>query len=173
MDRQRRGGTTIVRAITRLARELGMDVIAEGFETEGQASYPKSLDGGYGQGSWFSRPLDAEGISAIVNEVRGAQELGQPREVELAHPHQGQDRLDRRRALAPDERDPPGPAFGWNSVSDSGKISASPCFPFAMSQFPVPSHRPRQSACRSPHGAQAASVERAGIPVRAHLLLRL
>jgi diguanylate cyclase (GGDEF)-like protein/PAS domain S-box-containing protein len=58
--------TAIVRAITRLARELGMDVIAEGVETGGQASYLRSLDCGYGQGNWFSRPLDAESASAFV-----------------------------------------------------------------------------------------------------------
>jgi diguanylate cyclase (GGDEF)-like protein/PAS domain S-box-containing protein len=57
---------TIVRAIAHLARELGMEVIAEGVETEAQASYLKGLDCGYGQGNWFSRPLDAEGVAAIV-----------------------------------------------------------------------------------------------------------
>jgi diguanylate cyclase (GGDEF)-like protein/PAS domain S-box-containing protein len=65
--------TVIVRAIARLARELGMDVIAEGVETEGQASYLRSLECAYGQGNWFSRPLDAESVSAFVGEKsRGA-----------------------------------------------------------------------------------------------------
>jgi EAL domain-containing protein (putative c-di-GMP-specific phosphodiesterase class I) len=64
--------TVIVRAIASLARELGMDVIAEGVETEGQASYLRSLDCAYGQGNWFSRPLDAERASAFVGETRGA-----------------------------------------------------------------------------------------------------
>jgi predicted signal transduction protein with EAL and GGDEF domain len=64
-------GTAIVRAITRLARELGMDVIAEGVETEGQASYLRSLDCGYGQGNWFSTPLEAESVAAIVGETGG------------------------------------------------------------------------------------------------------
>jgi EAL domain-containing protein (putative c-di-GMP-specific phosphodiesterase class I) len=60
--------TTIVRAITRLAHELGMEVIAEGVETERQASCLKSLDCGYGQGNWFSRPLDAESVTAMMRE---------------------------------------------------------------------------------------------------------
>jgi len=57
---------TIVRAITRLARELGMDVVGEGIETAGQAAYLRSLDCKYGQGHWFSRPLDPEGVSAMI-----------------------------------------------------------------------------------------------------------
>ncbi len=58
--------STIVRAIVLLARELRMDVIAEGIETARQADYLKALDCKYGQGYWFSRPLDAEGVTAII-----------------------------------------------------------------------------------------------------------
>ena len=56
----------LVRVVARLARELGMDVIAEGVETEGQAAYLRNLGCGYGQGHWFSRPLDADAVAALI-----------------------------------------------------------------------------------------------------------
>jgi EAL domain-containing protein (putative c-di-GMP-specific phosphodiesterase class I) len=60
--------STIVRAIMLLARELRMDVIAEGIETARQAAYLKTLDCNYGQGYWFCKPLDAEGVTAILGK---------------------------------------------------------------------------------------------------------
>jgi EAL domain-containing protein (putative c-di-GMP-specific phosphodiesterase class I) len=56
----------IVRVIARLARELGMDVIAEGVETASQAAYLRDLGCGYGQGRWFSPPLDAAAVAAVI-----------------------------------------------------------------------------------------------------------
>jgi EAL domain-containing protein (putative c-di-GMP-specific phosphodiesterase class I) len=49
----------IVRAIVALARNLGIDVIAEGVETQAQCDALRDLDC-KGQGYLFSRPLDAD-----------------------------------------------------------------------------------------------------------------
>ena len=48
----------IVRTISTLARNLGMEVIAEGIETEEQHQQLKILGCEYGQGYLFSRPVD-------------------------------------------------------------------------------------------------------------------
>jgi len=48
----------IVRTITTLARNLGMECIAEGIETEEQHQQLKALGCEYGQGYLFSRPVD-------------------------------------------------------------------------------------------------------------------
>jgi EAL domain-containing protein (putative c-di-GMP-specific phosphodiesterase class I) len=51
-------GLAIVRTIVNLARDLGMEVVAEGIETEGQAAHLQALECRFGQGYLFSRPLD-------------------------------------------------------------------------------------------------------------------
>lgn len=52
----------IVRTIVMLARNLGMDVIAEGIETKEQLAQLKNLNCEYGQGYFFSKPV--KGIDA-------------------------------------------------------------------------------------------------------------
>jgi EAL domain-containing protein (putative c-di-GMP-specific phosphodiesterase class I) len=49
----------VVRAAIRLAKELGIEVIAEGVETEAQASFLLSAGCAYAQGYYFSRPVNA------------------------------------------------------------------------------------------------------------------
>lgn len=49
----------IVRTIVTLARNLGMDVVAEGIETGEQLAQLKALKCDYGQGYFFAKPLDA------------------------------------------------------------------------------------------------------------------
>ena len=67
----------IVRTITTLARNLGMEVIAEGIETEEQHQQLKSLGCEYGQGYLFSRPVDVEGVlHLLAREVERDSELG-------------------------------------------------------------------------------------------------
>jgi PAS domain S-box-containing protein len=60
----------IVRTIIGLARNLGMDVVAEGTETQEEVCYLKSLTCDYAQGYLFSRPLDGERAQALVAEKR-------------------------------------------------------------------------------------------------------
>ena len=56
----------IVRATIGLARELGIDVIAEGVETEAQAKLIASWGCKEAQGFLFSRPLSVEDATAAL-----------------------------------------------------------------------------------------------------------
>ena len=56
----------IVRAIVSLAGSLGMEVVAEGVETEEQRSELQSLGCDLGQGYLFSRPVDAQSIETML-----------------------------------------------------------------------------------------------------------
>jgi EAL domain-containing protein (putative c-di-GMP-specific phosphodiesterase class I) len=49
----------VVRAAIRLAHELGIEVIAEGVETEGQEKFLLSAGCEHAQGYYFSRPVNA------------------------------------------------------------------------------------------------------------------
>lgn len=57
---------TVVRAAIRLAHELDIEIIAEGVEAEGQEKFLLSAGCEYGQGYYFSRPVDAEGATALL-----------------------------------------------------------------------------------------------------------
>ena len=56
----------IVRAIVTLARNLGMNTIAEGIETVNQLAQLKALKCEYGQGYYLSKPLDKEILENII-----------------------------------------------------------------------------------------------------------
>ena len=56
----------IVRTISTLARNLGMEVIAEGIETEEQFQQLKMLGCEYGQGYLFSRPVGNEAVEHLL-----------------------------------------------------------------------------------------------------------
>jgi EAL domain-containing protein (putative c-di-GMP-specific phosphodiesterase class I) len=60
----------IVRTIATLARNLGMDVVAEGVETEAQLACLKSLHCEFAQGYFFSRALDANDASELLESDR-------------------------------------------------------------------------------------------------------
>ncbi len=57
---------TVVRAAIRLAHELGIEIIAEGIETEGQEKFLLSAGCEHGQGFYFSRPVDAARATALL-----------------------------------------------------------------------------------------------------------
>lgn len=59
----------IVRAIVMLAKNLNMQVVAEGIETEEQASKLVDLDCTFGQGYLYSRPTNAEQAEAILENI--------------------------------------------------------------------------------------------------------
>ena len=56
----------IVRTITTLAHTLGMDVIAEGVETSEQLAQLKGLGCEFGQGYFFSKPLNGGSAQAMI-----------------------------------------------------------------------------------------------------------
>jgi diguanylate cyclase (GGDEF)-like protein len=58
----------IVRTIITLASNLGMDVVAEGIETEDQLAQLRALKCEYGQGFLFSKPVEAETAKMMVLE---------------------------------------------------------------------------------------------------------
>jgi diguanylate cyclase (GGDEF)-like protein len=66
--RNNRKGLGLVRAIVSMARELGMETIAEGIETGEQLSELKGLLCGYGQGFLLSVPLDAVSAGRILEK---------------------------------------------------------------------------------------------------------
>jgi diguanylate cyclase (GGDEF)-like protein len=60
------GTAEIVRTVMRLAQNLGMDVVAEGVETERQREQLRALECEFGQGYYFSRPMDGEAAEAFL-----------------------------------------------------------------------------------------------------------
>ncbi len=58
--------TAIVKAIVTLAHMLKMDVIAEGIETTSQLAQLRLLECEYGQGFFFSRPLNHQQAEALI-----------------------------------------------------------------------------------------------------------
>jgi diguanylate cyclase (GGDEF)-like protein len=58
----------IVRTISTLAHNLGMEVIAEGIETEEQHQQLKMLGCEYGQGYLFSRPVDSDSVGHLLTQ---------------------------------------------------------------------------------------------------------
>jgi diguanylate cyclase (GGDEF)-like protein len=56
----------IVRAITSLAKSIDIEVIAEGIETPQEIVQLKQLGCGFGQGYWFSKPLDCEVAAQLL-----------------------------------------------------------------------------------------------------------
>ncbi len=56
----------IVKVINSLAKNLGMDVVAEGIETAGQWALLHGLDCAYGQGYYFSRPLEDTAARKLI-----------------------------------------------------------------------------------------------------------
>ena len=66
------GSTEIVRTIRTLAHNLGMKVIAEGVETAEQQDKLKALACEYGQGYFFSKPVNTEAAEALIATERPA-----------------------------------------------------------------------------------------------------
>ena len=59
----------IVRTILGLARNLGMDVIAEGAETMEEVEHLKTLQCDFSQGYYFSKPVDSEQANALLGNA--------------------------------------------------------------------------------------------------------
>lgn len=64
----------IVHTITKLAHNLGMEVVAEGVEREEQAILLRSLSCHYGQGFLFSKPLDCAQATQFIELVSSGEQ---------------------------------------------------------------------------------------------------
>lgn len=56
----------LVPLIINIAHTMGMNVVAEGIETQKQLDHLRALNCDFGQGFFFFRPMDAEKISALL-----------------------------------------------------------------------------------------------------------
>lgn len=65
----------VVKASLKLAHNLSLDAIAIGVETAEQLSQLKALKCKYGQGYFFSKPLDVKGVEALMTTDTGPQTL--------------------------------------------------------------------------------------------------
>jgi EAL domain-containing protein (putative c-di-GMP-specific phosphodiesterase class I) len=61
----------IVSTIITLARNMGLNVVAEGVETQEQLEHLKYLDCAYGQGFLFSHPMTAKETEELIGQVVG------------------------------------------------------------------------------------------------------
>jgi diguanylate cyclase (GGDEF)-like protein len=67
--------TSIVRTIRQLARDLGVTAIAEGIESQLQHSTLRDFGYDFGQGSYFAKPMTAEGIEALMRRLNDRTEV--------------------------------------------------------------------------------------------------
>jgi EAL domain-containing protein (putative c-di-GMP-specific phosphodiesterase class I) len=62
-----REGPVLVRAIIELGQALGLEIVAEGIERVDQLGPLRALGCRFGQGYLFSRPLEAQALSAMLD----------------------------------------------------------------------------------------------------------
>ncbi len=63
-------GRHVLRAITSMANNLGLEIVAEGVERSDQVSLLGELECVYGQGYFFSHPLDAASVTQLLQDGR-------------------------------------------------------------------------------------------------------
>jgi diguanylate cyclase (GGDEF)-like protein len=69
------GTSETVRTIMLLAESLGMEVVAEGIEKKEQLVELQSLDCDYGQGFYFSPPVDPESLAELIRQSEAGRDL--------------------------------------------------------------------------------------------------
>ncbi|MBI1209322.1 MAG: EAL domain-containing protein [Azospirillum sp.] len=69
----RKEDAAIVRVITTLAAVLGLEVCAEGIETENEAAFLQTLGCRYGQGYLFGKPISPEQVPALLSRTSADQ----------------------------------------------------------------------------------------------------
>jgi EAL domain-containing protein (putative c-di-GMP-specific phosphodiesterase class I) len=65
-----KNNAAIVKTIIALSRDLNLDVIAEGIETTEQMEAYRTMEGGYAQGFFISRPLDSKAMEDVLRGTR-------------------------------------------------------------------------------------------------------
>lgn len=66
----------IIETIILLGKNLGIDVVAEGIETDEQLERLKSINCNQGQGFLFSKPVEGESVRALVSSRHGEDPAG-------------------------------------------------------------------------------------------------
>jgi diguanylate cyclase len=61
-------GAALIAAMLRLARELGLYVVAEGIETPEQLTHLRTADASHGQGFHLARPMPAADLTALLQD---------------------------------------------------------------------------------------------------------
>ena len=59
----------ILRSVIALAHELGKEVVAEGVETQADASYLRSIGCEYGQGYYYGEPMSAKDVASLLTAL--------------------------------------------------------------------------------------------------------
>ena len=72
LDTSSSDGSQVLRAITSLANNLGLDVVAEGVERVDQVALLQELDCTYGQGHYFAYPQDAASAARVLDDSSSA-----------------------------------------------------------------------------------------------------
>lgn len=62
-------GPAILRSVVALASELGMDVVAEGVETEDDVSFLRSIGCGFAQGFYFGEPMSQKDVIYLLEAL--------------------------------------------------------------------------------------------------------
>ncbi len=75
----------IISAIVSMAKALGLDVVAEGVETEDQLAALVSMDCGLAQGFYFSKPIPAEEAVAFLQQGRKKDAAQEERRSAVLH----------------------------------------------------------------------------------------
>ncbi len=134
----------IARAIVTLARNLGLDVVAEGVETTEQLGLLTLLECDYGQGYLLSRPVDAQraeallagGLAARLEALLAAEDDADTAPVVVT-------------AASPDPGPPPVRETPFAPASSAASASASAPTP-ASAPAPAPAHAPRPAPTARP-----------------------
>jgi EAL domain-containing protein (putative c-di-GMP-specific phosphodiesterase class I) len=129
----------MIRTIVALARNLGMDVIAEGVETEDQLARLEALDCDYVQGFLLSRPLAADAAELLLRENPS---LGPP--ARPAPPRASQRRVPARGRGA---RPAPPPRPRCRPAGRLGAWPARPRTPRRRREAGSPGTTRRRAAC--------------------------
>ena len=67
-----RGDEVIIQAIITMAKNLNLEILAEGVETQKQLDFLKSKKCGEVQGFYFSKPLRAEQLEELLMNPKGS-----------------------------------------------------------------------------------------------------
>ncbi len=67
-----RGDQALVRSVVELGEALDMQIVAEGIERRDQLDHLSEMRCNVGQGYFFARPLDSDGISELLDDQRTA-----------------------------------------------------------------------------------------------------